>query len=106
MESRGVIGAIQALTLVQEAVTRIPDKYRGKVTFFSVNDIWLYDTNPIETTCVACKELDGSEWTGASLRAPFTWLEILDLNTIYPATHPNCRCLFHRQPPISLFEVP
>lgn len=79
-----------------DAVTRIPEHRLG-VTFFSEEDVWIFDATLDNRTCVLCRTAEEiREFRGNNLRVNFPYLEIIDMNTIYPNVHPNCRCVLRR----------
>jgi len=94
-----------------DALARIPLEYRGKISFFSVNDMWDFDAVLDTRVCESCEELEGSSWTGDFLRQPFPNLVILDENTIGGPddgdglVHPNCRCRLRRQTQIIQYYI-
>ena len=85
------------LVKIVEAVKRRPEPQRRKVTYFSELDVWLYDATLDNKVCVTCRRHEGKPYRGNHLRARFPYLEILDVYTIHPHTHPNCRCYLVRR---------
>ncbi len=95
-----MLAAIEAI----KAVKRIDIPTRSGVTFFSGEDIWLYQLNEIPTTCEDCKnyaDIAGSMGglNGNYIRSLFPYLMILDENTIGGQgeggdglAHPHCGC--------------
>ena len=91
-----LINAIYAAKSVEEAKRRI---YVDDVTFFSKNDVWQYIEISDQKLCPVCRanaSRNGGNYTGASLRASFPYLDILDVDTIQVNQHPNCRCVLVR----------
>lgn len=99
--------AVVAAVLAHEAKTRIDFPLRPGVTFFSENDVWLYDATLDGKVCDHCRaaEIIG-EFRGNNLRMNFPDLEIIDENTILPHVHvtlgwrsledDTCRCVLKR----------
>jgi hypothetical protein len=89
----------QALTLIDvvKAVQRIPVELRGKTTFFSRHDTWIYHGVFDEVFCEQCQaKAVPYTYAGSSLRREFPWLEISDVNRVEALVHPNCRCWLER----------
>ena len=96
--------AVKAVQAVQKAEARIWFTPRPGTTFFSGNDIWLYQINEIPTTCEDCKGYEDMAsgmggLNGNTVRSLFPYLMILDNNTIggqgeggKGLAHPNCGC--------------
>ena len=91
------------------ALKRIPKPLEHpELTYFSENDIWIFDTEAIRTTgvgpCRLCDTADRiSRFRGNNLRMNFPNLVILGQNTIGGPeadggglVHPHCRCLLVR----------
>lgn len=96
-QSTSEIQAVIAAILVHEAKTRIDLPLRLGVTFFSENDVWLFDATLDTKVCPLCRAADEiSQFRGNNLRMNFPYLEIIDENTIEPNVHPNCRCVLKR----------
>ena len=92
---REVVAAVAA---VREAKKRVDFPTRYGVTFFSVHDIWLWQSQLDAKVCPVCDgHEDRGEFRGNHLRAQFPYLELIDENTIYPNAHPNCRCRLVRK---------
>jgi len=101
-----ILNAVRAVHAVREATGRIWYTPRPGTTFFSKKDIWIWQARG--DACPLCDPLDGTEYTGAHLRATYPYLIILDENTIggqgYQGggqagaglRHPNCRCVLVR----------
>jgi len=86
---------VRVISIVK-AVQRIP-KPRTGITFFSENDVWLYQAVMDTKVCPVCTVAEKIEqFRGNNLRINFPYLEILDVNTIQANVHPNCRCLLVR----------
>ena len=95
-----MLSAIEAI----KAIKRIEFETRPGVTFFSGNDIWLYQINEIPTTCEDCKSYEDMAsamggLNGNFIRSLFPYLMILDEDTIGGQgeggdglAHPNCGC--------------
>ena len=102
-----VIRAVELYHL-EEAKKRIDFPTRPGTTFFSGQDIWLYDARYDIKTCPVCLgyvELASSMGgiNGNYLRSLFPYLTILDEDTIGGPgnggdglSHPNCRCRMTR----------
>lgn len=104
------IEAVAAVIAVEEgAKKRRPEPWRKAVTYFSIHDIWLWDTRATRTSgdpiCPVCRgHEDTGEFRGNHLRAKFPHLVILDMNTIGGPesgggglVHPWCRCYLIRK---------
>lgn len=103
-----VIRAVEAVVAVQKAERRIEEPQRPGVTYFSENDIWLFDTEATRSTgvgpCPTCLVAEVIEhFRGNNLRVNFPNLVILDENTIGGSepdggglVHPHCRCFLNR----------
>lgn len=98
-----VVRVVQSVQALQKARQRkIPT--RPGVTFFSENDVWVYDARADTKVCPTCRIAETIEhFRGNNLRINFPNLVILDENTIggpEPGggglVHPNCRCFLHR----------
>ena len=98
---------VQAVRAVQEAQKRIsPEmpKWKG-ATFFSKQDVWLYDARMDSKVCSKCRQYeDIGQFLGSHIRLIFPYLTILDMNTIggpEPGgdglVHPHCRCRLRRK---------
>ena len=85
---------------VVKAIQRIPKPIRPDVTFFSENDVWLFQARQDTKVCQLCQKYETAyQWRGNNLRLEFPYLTILDQNTIGGSepdgdglVHPNCRC--------------
>ena len=88
---------IQVTRAVQAVIDKswIPEEL-SDWSFFSAYDLWHYMGVSDEKLCELCEVNDGMDMTGDVLRGKFPYLEIIDKNTIYPNTHPNCRCVLVR----------
>jgi len=91
------VEAVQCVETYEALVEaqRIPDDLRDH-TFFSQYDWWIYISREDDKTCFSCTVLGGILFTGLELRSAFPWLRFKDVNTLYPSTHPNCRCILLR----------
>ena len=88
-----VVDVVRAVAAVKRI---IPTRYG--VTFFSVHDVWLWQSELDHKVCPVCRGHEEShEFRGNHLRAKFKWLIIVDETTIYPNAHPNCRCRLVRK---------
>lgn len=91
--------AVQAV----KAVRRRPRPMR-RVTYFSENDVWLFNARSDTKVCEMCRLAEEiGEFRGNNLRMNFPNLVILDENTIggpepdgKGLVHPNCRCFLTR----------
>jgi hypothetical protein len=81
---------------VVEAQKRINIDAPTAITFFSVNDEWVFTAEFDNVVCDDCLEYENQTLTGAMLRSLFPLLEVVDLETILPHVHPNCRCRLER----------
>jgi len=96
---------VAAVIAVREAKKRIDFPTRYGVTFFSVHDVWLWQSALDSKVCPVCDaNEDKGEFRGNHLRARFPYLVILDENTIGGPgaggdglVHPNCRCRLVRK---------
>ncbi len=83
-----------------EAKKRLPSDVPAAITFFSVNDEWVYTAVMDNNVCPLCLQHENKTYRGNEIRAIFPYLEILDLETIHPHTHmprdDNCRCHLDR----------
>jgi len=79
-----------------EATKRIKIDAPKAITFFSVNDQWVYTAIYDNVACDLCLSHEHVTYTGDQLRTLFPYLEIADLDLIYPHVHPNCRCQLER----------
>ena len=98
---------VAAVLAVHEAKKRLDFPLRRGVTFFSENDVWLYDATLDGLVCDYCRtaEIIG-EFRGNNLRLNFPDLEIVDENTLHPHNHvtlgwrtldtDTCRCVLKR----------
>ena len=99
---------VDAVRKHREAQQRITFKTPSGTTFFSGEDIWLYDPREDNITCEICRNIADQAslmggFNGNILRALFPFLSILGINTIggpgaggRGLSHPNCRCLLNR----------
>lgn len=87
---------IQTARRQVEALKRIPADTPARITFFSVKDEWVFTAVFDNVVCPDCLEFENLPFTGNLLRARFPHLEIVDLETIIPNVHPNCRCVLER----------
>lgn len=89
---------------VTKATQRIPQPQRRRVTYFSENDVWLFQAHSDTKVCPKCRMYEEMEQIrGNHLRIEFPYLTIIDENTIGGQepdggglVHPNCRCLLVR----------
>lgn len=102
-EMMSAVHAVEAIQRIPQS-TMFPPRYRI-VTYFSEQDVWLYQAVMDNRVCPICKGHEEHKGTGRfrgdHLRAKFPYLEIGDINTIQVNVHPNCRCyltrLLHRE---------
>lgn len=94
---------------MEKAKSRIPDELRGKITFFTANDVWYYrGVFDPKSQCDHCRDKDGKTFLGSSLRQEFPDLEVIDENTIYVNLHmtlwgaDTCRCYLWREVPLNV----
>lgn len=87
--------AIHAVQLVK-AAKRITIDVPEAITFFSANDEWIYVAVSDNRVCIDCLQYENQTLTGAMLRTLFPFLEVADLETVLPHTHPSCRCRLER----------
>jgi hypothetical protein len=88
--------AITAVRVVEEVKKWITGNVPQAITFFSVNDEWVYTAVMDNVVCPECLKYEDQIFMGNTLRALFPYLEIQDLETILPNVHPNCRCHLDR----------
>lgn len=103
------IEAVVAVIAVEEgAKKRIDFPQRSGVTYYSENDIWLFDARSDTKVCNRCRMYQ--RWSdvmggirGNLLRTEFPYHVILDEITIGGPepdggglVHPNCRCVLKR----------
>ena len=89
---------------MEGALKRRPEPQRRAVTYFSIEDVWLFQARSDTKVCPVCLALeDEYEFPGNHLRGRFPYLQILDMNTIGGSgpggtglVHPNCRCYLVR----------
>ncbi len=99
---REVVAAVAA---VREAKKRRLFPTRPSVTFFSIHDVWIWQSALDSKVCPTCDGYENmGEFRGDHLRAKFPYLVILDENTIGGPgdggdglAHPNCRCRLVRK---------
>lgn len=96
--------AVRAVHALREAKKRIDFPQRPKTTYFSGQDIWLYDARADFKVCPIClgyadQASSMGGFNGNYIRGLFPYLVILDENSIGgPGSggdglaHPNCRC--------------
>ena len=98
-----LINAVLAVQAVEKAKKRVPPSRPG-VTYFSENDVWLFNARSDTKVCMLCRIAEEIEhFRGNELRMNFPFLVILDENTIGGPepdggglVHPNCRCYLSR----------
>ena len=107
-----MVEAVQSV-LIADAKSRIPQQFKGIITFFSDNDLWYFQAILDEVTCHTCEHHNGNVFPGLNLRFIWRYLKILDENTIGGSgpggkglCHPNCRCRLHRFLPITISKEP
>ena len=79
-----------------DALRRIPPQARGRVTFFSDWDLWLYELILDDRLCSECAGHASGMFQGSHIRLLFPYLEIVDEDLIDVLVHPNCRCELRR----------
>jgi hypothetical protein len=79
-----------------ESLKRIPVNTPARITYFSIKDEWAFTAVMDNHVCSKCLAFENTILTGDLLRSRFPNLEIVDLETIYPHVHPNCRCHLDR----------
>ena len=96
---------LSVVEAVQKARLAITFDVPYGTTFFSGQDIWLYDPREDDKTCEICRNIADQAalmggFNGNSLRALFPHYEVVDVNTIKANAHmprdSNCRCLLIR----------
>jgi len=92
MSMKCIINVVQAV----EAIQRINIDVPKAITFFSVHDEWVYTAVYDNKVCLTCLDHENKTYKGNEIRSLFPYLEILDLETIHPHTHINCRCRLER----------
>lgn len=98
-----MIRAVEAVLAVK-ARQRIETPQIPNVTYFSENDVWLFNARSDTKVCPTCRAAETIEhFRGNNLRINFPNLVILDENTIGGPepdggglVHPNCRCFLNR----------
>ena len=93
------------VTIIAEARKQIPLEYED-LTFFSVNDTWVYHAIFDTKLCILCqRKTVPFTYSGLHLRAEFPYLEIETENRIGANVHmprdDNCRCYLQRDTPES-----
>lgn len=88
------------VTAIEMAQKRIPDEYSG-LSFFSINDTWVYHAVFDDKFCVLCQaKAVPFTYSGLHLRRDFPYLEIETVNRIKARVHmprdDNCRCWLER----------
>lgn len=96
---------LTAIKIAQTAAKkRIDFPTRPGVTFFSGQDIWLFEARSDTKVCDQCRSYESQAeamggLNGNFIRALFPWLSRIDENTIGGPgeggdglVHPNCRC--------------
>lgn len=105
-----IVAVVQAVECIREtaAKSRIDFPVTKGTTFFSSQDVWLYEALADQKVCPVCQnyeEMAGQMggFSGNFLRSLFPWLVILDEDTIGGPgnggdglSHPNCRCRLNR----------
>jgi hypothetical protein len=92
----GVIAAVKAVQQIQKAKQRIPKEYK-EYSFFSQNDLWIYNLMLTENTCNDCiARAQPFFYYGNRIRGLFPYLEITSENRIEALVHPNCNCFLSR----------
>lgn len=92
-----IIQVVRAVQLVEGAQKRRDFPTRPGVTFFSIQDMWLYHGVTDTKICPVCRAFELEyEFRGNHLRATFPYLELIDENTVKANVHPNCRCYLRR----------
>lgn len=96
----------QVINVVQvvKATQRILEPQRRNVTYFSENDLWLFNAVMDTKVCQTCRIAERIEYfRGNNLRVNFPNLVILDEFTIGGPeadggglVHPHCRCFLVR----------
>lgn len=93
---QNIISVVEAVKAVESQ--RIDIARRYGVTFFSEQDVWLFQEVPDERLCSVCRMAATIEqFRGNNLRMNFPYWEIIDENMIKANVHPNCRCFLVRQ---------
>lgn len=100
---KSIVSIVEVVRAV-EAKQRIETPQRTGVTYFSENDVRLFDARADTKVCPLCRKYETAhQWRGNNLRAEFPYLVILDENTIGGPepdggglVHPNCRCVLKR----------
>ena len=94
---------IQAVQAVRQTLDKrwIPEELRDW-GFFSVNDIWAYESENTENRCENCDQFVGMTFFGDELRSMFPDLIIESSELIYPNVHmtlwgtETCKCKLRR----------
>lgn len=103
--SQNLIELINVVEAIK-SIERIPQPQRPRITYFSENDLWLFQASTHEPpdVCITCRTAETIEqFRGNHLRLNFPNLVILDDNTIGGPepdggglVHPHCRCFLIR----------
>ena len=104
--------SLQLIKIVKavDAVKRRPVKAPANITFFSEEDVWVFQEVIDTKVCEICRTAARIEqFRGNNLRMNFPYLVILNMNEIGGGeldgnglVHPNCRCRLVRV----LYEYP
>jgi hypothetical protein len=85
-----------AIRLIQMRDKRwVPEEFRG-ISFFGSMDEWQYEASEASNMCQDCEEYNGRVFVGYELRREFPYMEVVNVNMIYPRVHPNCNCMLVR----------
>ena len=93
-----LLQVLSVLSAATDAQKRIPLDLRGTGwTWFSSYDLWLYEAVTTDRrTCFPCMRWHRNTLPGSIIRGLFEWLEVVDMYTVLPRVHKNCRCVLHR----------
>ena len=89
--------ALEAVQIVKAVKARkIGIEAPAAITFFSVNDEWVYTAVYDNRVCDDCLQYEHETFFGNDVRAMFPEWEVVDLERIDVHVHPNCRCHLDR----------
>lgn len=92
---------IEVIEAVRKYEQRMAEKtwihHDTELTFFGVNDWWIYGQSESPNMCGQCDFYGNIKFfNGTDIRGTFPYLNILDDDTIEPWVHPHCGCLLTR----------
>lgn len=89
-----MLAAVKAVQATRQLLEKkwLPDNTPEAITYFSVNDEWVYWAEMDNKVCDNCLENEFNTFTGNQLRSKFPYLEIGGIELVWAKVHPNCRC--------------